>query len=97
MASAYGCSGLVTGLISAPFIINNFVAAEIAQAVLPNWRWGYAMVGIASQSTYTSLLTPQFAVLVPIALTPIIVALMWAQHQARRYDRYVRHAEDDRR
>lgn len=30
-------SGLVTGLISAPFIINNFVAAEIAQAVLPNW------------------------------------------------------------
>ena len=32
-----GISGLVTGLISAPFIINNFVAAEIAQAVLPNW------------------------------------------------------------
>jgi hypothetical protein len=30
-------SGLVTGLISAPFIINNFIAAEIAQAVLPNW------------------------------------------------------------
>jgi len=29
--------GLVTGLISAPFIINNFIAAEIAQAVLPNW------------------------------------------------------------
>ena len=39
-------SGLVTGLISAPFIINNFVAAEIAQAVLPNWRWGYAMVSL---------------------------------------------------
>jgi hypothetical protein len=30
-------SGLVTGLVAAPFIINNFVAAEIAQRVLPNW------------------------------------------------------------
>lgn len=29
--------GLVTGLISAPFIINNFVAAEIAEGILPNW------------------------------------------------------------
>lgn len=38
----------------------------------------------------------QFALLVPVALTPIIVALMWAQHQAKRYDRYVRHADDDK-
>lgn len=37
-------SGLATSLVSAPFIINNFVAAEIAQRVLPNWRWGYGMV-----------------------------------------------------
>lgn len=29
--------GLVTGMISAPFIINNFISAEIAQRVLPNW------------------------------------------------------------
>jgi hypothetical protein len=29
--------GLVTGMISAPFIINNFISAEIAQSVLPNW------------------------------------------------------------
>lgn len=36
--------GLVTGLVSAPFIINNFVAASIAENVLPNWRWGYGMV-----------------------------------------------------
>lgn len=36
--------GLVTGLVSAPFIINNFVSAEIAEGVLPNWRWGYGMV-----------------------------------------------------
>lgn len=36
--------GAVSGLVSAPFIINNFVSAEIAEGVLPNWRWGYGMV-----------------------------------------------------
>jgi hypothetical protein len=29
--------GLVTGLVSAPFIINNFVSPEIAQRILPDW------------------------------------------------------------
>ncbi|TYJ53742.1 hypothetical protein B9479_005650 [Cryptococcus floricola] len=60
--------GLVTGLVSAPFIINNFVAAEIATDILPNWRWGYAM----------------FAILVPVSLAPIIVALLWAQNKAKK-------------
>ncbi|WWC66478.1 uncharacterized protein I206_100380 [Kwoniella pini CBS 10737] len=60
--------GLVTGLVSAPFIINNFVSAEIAQGILPNWRWGYAM----------------FAILVPVALAPIIVTLFWAQWKAKK-------------
>ncbi|RXK36198.1 hypothetical protein M231_06542 [Tremella mesenterica] len=60
--------GLVSGLVSAPFIINNFVAAEIAEGVLPNWRWGYGM----------------FAILIPVSLAPIIVSLMWAQHKAKR-------------
>ncbi|KAK8865789.1 hypothetical protein IAR55_000936 [Kwoniella newhampshirensis] len=60
--------GLVTGLVSAPFIINNFVAAEIAEGVLPNWRWGYAM----------------FAILVPVSLAPIIVSLLWAQWKAAK-------------
>ncbi len=36
--------GLVSGLVSAPFIINNFIAAQVAASVLPNWRWGYGMV-----------------------------------------------------
>ncbi|KAK6905574.1 hypothetical protein I203_106404 [Kwoniella mangroviensis CBS 8507] len=62
--------GLVTGLVSAPFIINNFVSAEIAEGVLPNWRWGYAM----------------FAILVPVALAPIIVTLFWAQWKAKKLD-----------
>jgi len=60
--------GLVGALINAPFIINNFVAAQIAQGILPNWRWGYAM----------------FAILVPVSLLPIIVALMWAQWKAKK-------------
>nr|XP_018267067.1 uncharacterized protein I303_01050 [Kwoniella dejecticola CBS 10117]OBR89225.1 hypothetical protein I303_01050 [Kwoniella dejecticola CBS 10117] len=62
--------GLVTGLVSAPFIINNFVSAEIAEGILPNWRWGYAM----------------FAILVPVALAPIIVTLFWAQWKAKKMD-----------
>ena len=36
--------GLSTALLSLPFIINNFVSAEITEAILPNWRWGYGMV-----------------------------------------------------
>ncbi|ORY20677.1 major facilitator superfamily domain-containing protein [Naematelia encephala] len=71
--------GLVTGLVSAPFIINNFIAAEIAEAVLPNWRWGYAM----------------FAILVPISLAPIIIALLWAQRKAQRLEKHAVH--DSRR
>lgn len=59
--------GLVSGLISAPFILNNFVAGLIAQRILPNWRWGYGM----------------FAILVPVSLAPIIVTLLWAQWKAR--------------
>ena len=39
-------------------------------------------------------LIEQFAFLVPIALAPIIIALMWAQHQARRYERIYRHTEE---
>lgn len=36
--------GLVAGLVSAPFLINIFVSAEIASAVLPDWRTGYVQV-----------------------------------------------------
>ena len=36
--------GLSTALLSLPFIVNNFVSAEITEAILPNWRWGYGMV-----------------------------------------------------
>lgn len=36
--------GLVGGLLTAPFIVNIFVSAEIASSVLPDWRRGYVMV-----------------------------------------------------
>ncbi|GMK55556.1 hypothetical protein CspeluHIS016_0206120 [Cutaneotrichosporon spelunceum] len=52
--------GLVGGLVSAPFLINIFVSAEIASRVLPDWRKGYV----------------QFAVVVPAMLAPLIAALL---------------------
>ena len=62
--------GLVSGLTSAPFIINAFVSANIATQVLERsgWRWGYGM----------------FAILVPAALSPLIVTLFWAEQKAKR-------------
>ncbi|KAJ9122246.1 hypothetical protein QFC22_001666 [Naganishia vaughanmartiniae] len=60
--------GLSTSLLSLPFIVNNFVSAEITEAILPNWRWGYGM----------------FAVIVPICLIPVIGSLMWAQNKAKK-------------
>jgi MFS family permease len=52
--------GLVGGLVSAPFLVNIFVSAEIASRVLPDWRRGYV----------------QFAVVVPLMLAPLIAALL---------------------
>lgn len=43
---SYQSSGIDSALLSVPFIINAFVAAEIAQGILPNWRWGYGMFAI---------------------------------------------------
>ncbi|KAK4688897.1 MFS transporter, SIT family, siderophore-iron:H+ symporter, partial [Tremellales sp. Uapishka_1] len=60
--------GLSSALLSAPFIINAFVSAQIAGGVLPNWRWGYGM----------------FAILIPVSLLPIIITLLWAQIKAKR-------------
>lgn len=36
--------GLVGGLVTAPFIVNIFLSAEIASRVLPDWRMGFFMV-----------------------------------------------------
>ncbi|KAI0793538.1 MFS general substrate transporter [Fomes fomentarius] len=62
--------GLVTGLTSAPFILNAVIGSKLANAVLENlgWRWGYGM----------------FAVLIPAALMPLILTLFWGERQAKK-------------
>ncbi|TBU22782.1 drug:h+ antiporter [Dichomitus squalens] len=62
--------GLVSGLTSAPFIINAFIGSNVATQVLEHagWRWGYGM----------------FAILVPASLAPLIVTLFWAEQKAKR-------------
>ena len=62
--------GLVASLTSAPFIVNAFVGSNIATQVLERsgWRWGYGM----------------FAILIPVALSPLLVTLFWAEQKAKR-------------
>ncbi|KAL7410361.1 hypothetical protein BDY24DRAFT_418092 [Mrakia frigida] len=64
--------GVAGGLVSLPFVVNGFVAAEIAQGVLgvdgAGWRWGYGM----------------FAILIPACLAPVIGSLFWGQHKAKK-------------
>ncbi|KAI1784015.1 MFS general substrate transporter [Ganoderma leucocontextum] len=61
--------GLVTGLTSAPFLVNAVIGSKLANAVLENlgWRWGYGM----------------FAILVPVAMAPLILTLFWGERQAK--------------
>ncbi|KAF8640180.1 hypothetical protein AX16_010235 [Volvariella volvacea WC 439] len=62
--------GLVSGLMSLPFVINAFVGSNISTWFLTHstWRWGYGM----------------FAILVPAALSPLILTLLWAERKAKR-------------
>ncbi|KAK0190166.1 drug:h+ antiporter [Armillaria mellea] len=62
--------GLVSGLMSLPFIINAFIGSNISTQVLngAGWRWGYGM----------------FAILIPASLAPLIVTLVWAERKAKR-------------
>jgi biotin transporter BioY len=79
--------GLVSGLVNSPFIINGFVGANIASAIVSrgSWRWG-----CKSRSFYFFLFSHfiyfvdgMFAILVPMALAPLIVTLLWAERKAR--------------
>lgn len=79
--------GLVSSLISAPFIINAFVGSNISAQVLERsgWRWGcecclclpYCVVLIKSPDG-------MFAILIPVSLAPLIVTLLWAERKAKR-------------
>ncbi|KAF9443003.1 drug:h+ antiporter [Macrolepiota fuliginosa MF-IS2] len=61
--------GLVSRLISLPYIINAFVGSNISTSIITHsgWRWGYGM----------------FAILVPAALAPLILTLLWAERKSR--------------
>ncbi|KAH7912676.1 major facilitator superfamily domain-containing protein [Hygrophoropsis aurantiaca] len=62
--------GIVVSMVSAPFLVNAFIGSNISAAVLEHlsWRWGYAM----------------FAILVPVALAPLICTLLWAERKAKK-------------
>ncbi|ORX34245.1 major facilitator superfamily domain-containing protein [Kockovaella imperatae] len=60
--------GFASALVSAPYLINNFVSAELLERVLPNWY----------------VCSKQFAILVPLFLVPLIAILFWGQRQAKQ-------------
>ncbi|GLB36915.1 putative major facilitator superfamily protein [Lyophyllum shimeji] len=62
--------GLVSSLISLPFVINAFIGSNVSAAVAAGagWRWGYGM----------------FAILIPVSILPLIVTLLWAENKARK-------------
>ncbi|KAJ6630603.1 drug:h+ antiporter [Mycena sp. CBHHK59/15] len=62
--------GLVMSLNSLPFLINAFVGSNISAAIIEHagWRWGYGM----------------FIILIPLALSPLIVTLLWSEHITRQ-------------
>ncbi|KAJ7174007.1 major facilitator superfamily domain-containing protein [Mycena crocata] len=64
--------GLVLSLNSVPFLINAFVGSNISAAIIEHvgWRWGYGM----------------FIILIPIALSPLIVSLLWSERITRRLE-----------
>ncbi|KAI0666920.1 drug:h+ antiporter [Trametes maxima] len=62
--------GIVSGMTSLPFLFNAFIGSNVSNFFLEhlNWRWGYAM----------------FAILVPMALSPLILTLFWAERRAKQ-------------
>lgn len=68
--------GLVSALISLPFVVNAFVGSNISSALIArgDWRWGYAM----------------FAILVPATLLPLIITLIWADRKAKKTGLFVK-------
>ncbi|UZJ53188.1 hypothetical protein CBS101457_002508 [Exobasidium rhododendri] len=69
--------GLVIGLLSLPYIIN-FACAPLISAPLiaSNWRWGPG----------------SFAIIMPVAMAPIIISLALSQHKAHKESLAPRHA-----
>ncbi len=60
--------GLLLGILSSPYLITTWFAGLIVEAILGkgNWRWGYGM----------------FAIIMPVAITPAIVTMLWLDRKA---------------
>lgn len=63
----------IQAIITAPNIINGFLAGDIAAGVNAygdgnGWRWGYGM----------------FAILVPVCIAPSLVVLFWGDRRAKK-------------
>jgi MFS family permease len=63
----------IQAAITAPNIINGFLAGPIAEGVNAfgggnGWRWGYGM----------------FAILVPICIAPAVTVLFWGDYRAKK-------------
>ncbi|PIL29490.1 MFS general substrate transporter [Ganoderma sinense ZZ0214-1] len=57
--------GLVTGLTSAPFLVNAVIGSKLAHVVHDN-------------------LDGMFAIIVPVAMAPLILTLFWGERQAKK-------------
>jgi len=63
--------GLLSSLMSLPYIINAFVGSKIAASIttadpVNGWRWGYGM----------------FSILVPCTIFPVVSTLAWGERRA---------------
>jgi MFS family permease len=63
----------IQAAITAPNIINGFLAGPIAEGVNAygggnGWRWGYGM----------------FAILVPVCIAPAVIVLFWGDYRAKK-------------
>lgn len=81
--------GLVSGLTSAPFLVNAVIGSKLAHAIHQNlgWRWGCEILAASSaprRNTDSVSADGMFAVIVPVAMAPLILTLFWGERQAKK-------------
>ncbi len=80
--------GLVSGLTSAPFLVNAVIGSKLATAVLENlgWRWGCKKFICSARLEDAQSFTADgmFAIVVPVAMAPLILTLFWGERQAKK-------------
>jgi MFS family permease len=87
--------GLVSGLISLPFVVNAFVGTKISTSLnlRGDWRWGCKILPSPCPNSVLirwHIADGMFAILVPATLSPLIVVLIWADRKAKKTGLLVR-------